>query len=191
LDLQKNDPRKCNRRVIFRKDGLARIEKLLLAEQTHPPETLTVEIVCRKRAQTDVWHICVDCTAWPTWNYTEKWLELASVDPDTICIQCFQRRREGKCRICNPRTFYDLGSWLFAICLHGAGSLARVQSPPSEKSFPNWPRASHIRFDACHIRDCSVSSLGKIGEGNAGRTFLFVHCFVHRSLANPACYWVD
>jgi hypothetical protein len=74
---------------------LARIEKLLLAEQTHPPETLTVEIVCRKRAQTDVWHICVDCPAWPTWNYTEKWLELTSVDPDTICIQCFQRRRDA------------------------------------------------------------------------------------------------
>jgi hypothetical protein len=33
--------------------------------------------------------------------------------------------------------------------------------------------------------------LGENGEDNAGRTFLFVHCFVHRSLANSARYRVD
>ena len=67
-----------------------------------------MEIVCRKRTQTDVWHICVDCTAWPTRTYTEKWVELTSVDPSTICIQCLQRRREGKCRMCGPGAMYDL-----------------------------------------------------------------------------------
>ena len=66
-----------------------------------------MEIVCRKRTQTDVWHICVDCTAWPTRNYTEKWVELTSVDPSTICIQCLQRKREGKCRMCEPGTMYE------------------------------------------------------------------------------------
>ena len=68
----------------------------------------TMEIVCRKRTQTDVWHICVDCTAWPTRNYTEKWVELTSVDPSTICIQCLQRKREGQCRMCGPGAMYDL-----------------------------------------------------------------------------------
>jgi hypothetical protein len=67
-----------------------------------------MEIVCRKRTQTDVWHICVDCNAWPTRNYTEKWLEISSVDPSTICIQCLQRRREGKCRMCGPSAMYKL-----------------------------------------------------------------------------------
>jgi hypothetical protein len=67
-----------------------------------------MEIVCRKRTQTDVWHICVDCTAWPTRNYTEKWMELTTVDPSTICIQCLQRKREGKCRMCDPGTMYEL-----------------------------------------------------------------------------------
>jgi len=67
-----------------------------------------MEIVCRKRTQTNVWHICVDCTAWPTRNYTEKWVESTSVDPSTICIQCLQRRREGKYGTCDPRTMYEL-----------------------------------------------------------------------------------
>src|SRR5215510_1653019 len=65
-----------------------------------------MEIVCRKRTQTDVWHICVDCTAWPTHNYTEKWVELTRVDHSTICIQCLQRRREGKCHMCGPGEMY-------------------------------------------------------------------------------------
>ena len=60
------------------------------------------KLFARKRTQTDVWHICVDCTAWPNRNYAEKWVELSSVDPSTICIQCLQRRREGKCRMCGP-----------------------------------------------------------------------------------------
>jgi hypothetical protein len=68
----------------------------------------TMEIVCRKRTETEVWHICVDCTAWPTRNYTEKWVELTSIDHDTICIQCLQRKREGKCRMCGPDEMYDL-----------------------------------------------------------------------------------
>jgi hypothetical protein len=67
-----------------------------------------MEIVCRKRTQTDVWHICVDCTAWRTRNCTEKWVELSSVDPSSICIQCLQRRREGNCRMCGPREMYEL-----------------------------------------------------------------------------------
>jgi hypothetical protein len=66
-----------------------------------------MEIVCRKRTQTDVWHICVDCTAWPTRNYTEKWVELTSIDPSTICIQCLQRKQEGKCRMCGPGAMYE------------------------------------------------------------------------------------
>ena len=33
--------------------------------------------------------------------------------------------------------------------------------------------------------------LGETDEDNAGRSFLSVHCFVHRSLANPARYRVD
>ena len=37
-----------------------------------------MEIVCRKRTQTDVWHICVNCSAWPTRDYTEKWVDLES-----------------------------------------------------------------------------------------------------------------
>jgi hypothetical protein len=67
-----------------------------------------MDIVCRKRTQTDVWHICADCTAWPTRNYAEQWVELTNVDPSTICIQCLQRRREGKCRMCGPREMYEL-----------------------------------------------------------------------------------
>jgi hypothetical protein len=67
-----------------------------------------MEIVCRKRTQTDVWHICVDCTAWPTRSYSEKWVELTSIDPSNICIQCLQRKREKKCRMCGLRAIYEL-----------------------------------------------------------------------------------
>ena len=67
-----------------------------------------MEIVCRKRTQTDVWHICIDCTGWPSRNYSEKWVELTSIDPSTICLQCLQRRRERKCRMSGPQGLYDL-----------------------------------------------------------------------------------
>jgi hypothetical protein len=69
-----------------------------------------MEIVCRKRTEAQVWHICVDCTAWPTRDYSEKWVELTSIDPSTICLQCLQRKREGKCRMCDPHTLYELES---------------------------------------------------------------------------------
>jgi hypothetical protein len=89
-----------------------------------------MEIVCRKRTQTDVWHICVDCTAWPTRNYTEKWVELTSIDLSTICIQCLQRKREGKCRMCGPHVMHELEN--------------SSTKPPqlinrSCRSLPRWP----------------------------------------------------
>ena len=75
-----------------------------------------MEVVCRKRTHTDVWHICVDCTAWPTRNYTEKWMELTSLDHSTICIQCLLKKREGKCRMCGPRELYELDCELIFLC---------------------------------------------------------------------------
>ena len=64
----------------------------------------------QKRTRIDVWHICVNCTAWPTRSYTEKWVDLTNVDPSTSCIQYLQRRQEGKCRMCGPRAMYELES---------------------------------------------------------------------------------
>ena len=89
-----------------------------------------MEIVCRKRTQTDVWHICVDCTAWPTRNYTEKWVELTSIDPSTICIQCLQRKREGKCRMCGPDAMHELEN--------SSAKLTQLINR-SCRSLPRWP----------------------------------------------------
>ena len=75
-----------------------------------------MEIICRKRTETDIWHICVDCTAWRTRNYTEKWVELTSIDPSTICIQCLQRKRDGKCRLLGPHRFHGLDCELAYLC---------------------------------------------------------------------------
>jgi hypothetical protein len=67
-----------------------------------------VETVCRKSSDSDAWHFCVNCSDWPTANYTEHWVQ--EIRAVSICIECEKKRHERRCRMCDPRTLYGLTS---------------------------------------------------------------------------------
>ena len=67
-----------------------------------------MEIVCRKREDSDIWHFCVNCSDWPTANYIEQWVQ--EIKATSICIECEKRRRQRRCRMCDPHTLYENGN---------------------------------------------------------------------------------
>lgn len=52
-------------------------------------------VVYRRRRGSDTWHVCTNCSQWPTYDYEEKYTKPAYGE---FCNECKSKQAAGTCR---------------------------------------------------------------------------------------------